>query len=224
LRTPLAAITGTFNTLRDKDAQLDEETHQSLLETAGEEADRLNRLVGNLLDMTRIEAGAMRIRMEPVDVQDLFGTALEQLGNRIGNHPISVEVAEELPLIPMDFVPMTRVLVNLIDNALMYSPPEAPIELRARKAGAFLEIEVADRGIGIPQEDLTRVFGKFYRVHRPGQVSGTGLGLSICKGIIEAHGGFIGAENRPGGGTIITLAVPMESDQTKVSELTIKMG
>jgi two-component system sensor histidine kinase KdpD len=92
---------------------------------------------------------------------------------------------------------------------MKYSPPDAPIDLRAHRAGAFLEIEVSDKGSGIPREDLKRVFEKFYRVQRPEQVTGTGLGLSICKGIVEAHGGFISAENRPGGGTVITLAVPL---------------
>jgi two-component system sensor histidine kinase KdpD len=109
----------------------------------------------------------------------------------------------------MDFVLIVQVLVNLIDNAIKYSPEGSPIDIQARITGAFLEIQVADRGIGIPPEDLSRVFDKFYRVQRPESVSGTGLGLSICKGIAEAHGGFIGAENRGGGGTIITLALPV---------------
>jgi two-component system sensor histidine kinase KdpD len=108
----------------------------------------------------------------------------------------------------MDFVLISQVLVNLLDNALKYSPADSPIEVRAQVAGRYLEIEVEDRGVGIPAEDLTRVFDKFYRVRRPGSVSGTGLGLSICQGIVQAHRGFIAAENRPGGGTIITVALP----------------
>jgi two-component system sensor histidine kinase KdpD len=110
----------------------------------------------------------------------------------------------------MDFVTIVQVLVNLLDNAVKYSPPQSPIDLRARAAGAFLEIEVSDRGWGIPKEDLARVFDKFYRVRRPESIGGTGLGLSICKGIVEAHGGFIGAENRPDGGTTITVALPLQ--------------
>ena len=110
----------------------------------------------------------------------------------------------------MDFVLISRVLVNVIDNALKYSPPGSPIEIEAHLASGYVEIAVADRGIGIPKEDLSRIFDKFYRVQRPDNITGTGLGLSIGKGIVEAHGGFIVAENRPGGGTIITIALPMK--------------
>jgi two-component system sensor histidine kinase KdpD len=102
--------------------------------------------------MTRIEAGAMRVVFEPVDVQDLIGSALEQVKDRVGNRPVTTDLPPDLPLVPMDFVLMNQVLVNLLDNALKYSPPEAPIELRAQIAGAFLEIDVADRGVGIPKE------------------------------------------------------------------------
>jgi two-component system sensor histidine kinase KdpD len=210
LRTPLVSITGAISTLRDESTRLDDETRQSLLDTAGEEADRLNRLVGNLLNMSRIEAGAMRIALEPVDVQDLIGSALEQIGVRGKDRMIRIKIAPDLPLVMMDFVLMSQALVNLIDNALKYSPPDTQIEIRADQSGSSLEISVTDRGVGIPDEDLKRVFEKFYRIQRPDQVSGTGLGLSICKGITEAHSGFITAENRPGGGTTIILSIPIE--------------
>jgi two-component system sensor histidine kinase KdpD len=170
----------------------------------------LNRLVGNLLNMTRIEAGAMRVKLELVDVQDLIGSALDQMEKHIGDRQVIVNLPEDLPLVPLDFVLMAQVLVNLLDNALKYSPPEAPIEMSACVSGAYLKIEVADRGSGIPGEDLKRVFEKFYRVQQPNHVTGTGLGLSICKGIVEAHGGYIVAQNRAGGGTVVTLAVPTE--------------
>jgi two-component system sensor histidine kinase KdpD len=188
---------------------MDDATRRSLVETAWEEADRLNRLVGNLLDMTRIEAGAMKAHREPGDVQDVIGAALERLDSRLGDHQITVNVPADLPLVPMDFVLIVHVLVNVIDNALRYSPAGSPVEIRARAAGDRVEIEVADRGIGIPPEDLARVFDKFYRVQRPDSVTGTGLGLSISKGIVEVHGGAIWAQNRPGGGTVITLALPL---------------
>ena len=109
----------------------------------------------------------------------------------------------------MDFILISRVLVNVIDNAIKYSPPEAPIEIRAQAANGYMEIAVADRGTGIPKEDLTRIFDKFYRVQRPDNVTGTGLGLAISKGIVDAHNGFMAAENRPDGGAIITLALPI---------------
>jgi two-component system, OmpR family, sensor histidine kinase KdpD len=210
LRTPLVSITGALSSLSNDQVTLDESDRRSLIETASEEADRLNRLVGNLLDMTRLESGAMRLKPDAADLQDLIGSSLEEAGSRLGNRTVTVNVPDDLPLVQMDFVLIERVLVNVIDNALKYSPPETPIEVKASMAGAFVEIMVADQGVGIPQEDLTRIFDKFYRVQRPNNVSGTGLGLAICKGIVDAHGGFISAENRPGGGTIITIALPVE--------------
>jgi two-component system sensor histidine kinase KdpD len=210
LRTPLVSITGALSSLREDQNALSDAARRSLLDMAGEEADRLNRLVGNLLNMTRLEAGAMRLTVEPADVQDVIGSALEQVNDRLGDRVMAINTSSDLPLVPMDFVLMVQVLVNLLDNALKYSPPDSSIELRAHCSGAYLLIEVADQGVGIPREDLKRIFDKFFRVHRPEQISGTGLGLSICKGIVDAHGGFIGAENRPGGGTVITVALPLE--------------
>jgi two-component system sensor histidine kinase KdpD len=210
LRTPLASITGALTGLLDDEVQLDEATRRGLAETAYEEAARLNRLVGNLLDMTRLEAGAIRIAQEPCDVQELVGAALAQLGDRLGNRPVTVDVPADLPLVPMDFVLITQVLVNLVDNALKYSPEDTPVEVGAGVADDELRIEVADHGVGIPPEDLERVFGKFYRIQRAGAVSGTGLGLAISRGIVEAHGGRIWAENRTGGGTAIQVALPLQ--------------
>jgi two-component system sensor histidine kinase KdpD len=209
LRTPLVSVTGALSSLRD-DASLKADSNRaSLIENAHAEADRLNRLVGNLLDMTRLEAGALRLAPEPCDVQDVIGAALTQMEETLRDRRVTLDVPEELPLVPMDFVTIVQVLVNLLDNAHKYSPPETAIDLRARAVGAFLEVEVSDRGLGIPREDLVRVFDKFYRVRRPETIGGTGLGLSICKGIVEAHGGFIAAENRQGGGTTITVALPL---------------
>jgi two-component system sensor histidine kinase KdpD len=209
LRTPLVTITGALSSL-EEGPLLDDEIRRNLIETAREEADRLNRLVGNLLNMTRLEAGAMRIHPEACDVQDLIGSVLEQLGTRIENRPVQIDLAEQLPLVSLDFVLIGQVLVNVIDNALKYSLPSSPIDIRARVIDDAMEISVADRGVGIPKEDLERVFDKFYRVQRPDNVSGTGLGLSISKGITEVHGGRIWAENRSRGGTAIKMRLPLE--------------
>src|SRR5574341_41784 len=209
LRTPLVSITGALSSLHEDAAQLDKPTLQSMVETAYAEAQRLNHLVGNLLDMTRIEAGAIKVKKEPCDVQDVIGSALDRLSERLAGRNVLVDVLPTLPLVPMDFVLIVQVLVNLLDNALKYSPPGTPIEVCARVVGSTLEIQVADHGIGIPREDLTRVFDKFFRVQRPGGVTGTGLGLSICKGIVEAHQGQIGAGNRESGGTVITVTLPL---------------
>jgi two-component system, OmpR family, sensor histidine kinase KdpD len=216
LRTPLVSITGALSSLDEASPALDEEVRHSLIETAREEAERLNRLVGNLLDITRLEAGALHLHREACDVQELIGSALEQVGMPLRDRQVKVEISAKVPLVPMDFVLSSRVLVNVIDNALKYSPPEKPIEIRARLSNHSLEITVADRGEGIPIDDLERIFDKFYRVQRPDNVSGTGLGLSICKGIVEAHGGSIRAENRHGGGTTITVRLPLEG--TEINE------
>jgi len=210
LRTPLVSITGALSSLQEDDIELNEATRHSLVENAREEAERLNRLVGNLLDMTRIESGALRAVFELADIEDVIGVALKQVSDRLQDSRVVVQVPDELPLVLVDFVLIVQVLVNLLDNAIKYSAADAPIEIAAHPAGAFLEVEVRDRGVGIPRQDLKRVFDKFYRVQRPESVNGTGLGLSICKGIVEAHGGFIAAENRPGGGTIITFALPLQ--------------
>jgi two-component system sensor histidine kinase KdpD len=217
LRTPLVSITGTLTTLEEGDASLDEEARRSLITVAREEAERLNRLVGNLLEMTRIEAGALRPLPEPCDVQEVVNAALDRLGDRLQGRPVAVDVPEVLA--PMDFVLMAQVMVNLLDNALKYSQPGTPISIDARTTAeaadggrdGVLEVSVADRGEGIPPEDLERVFDKFYRVHRPDSVGGTGLGLAICKAIVEAHGGRIGARARAGGGTVAFFTLPLEA-------------
>ncbi len=240
LRTPLVSITGALSSLQEENSHLDAPTRHNLVETALEEAERLNHLVGNLLDMTRIEAGAIRLKREPCDAQDVIGSALERLANRLAAREVAVDVPAALPLVPMDFALIVQVLVNLLDNALKYSPPTSPIQVSVRALDAALQIQVADRGIGIPREDLARVFDKFFsvqrpdkvrqlvpvetrgakfdkvfRVRRPEKMSGIGLGLSICKGIVEAHGGAIKAENRDSGGTIITLQLPLPQEQSK---------
>jgi two-component system sensor histidine kinase KdpD len=210
LRTPLVSITGALSALDDDDGALDDSSRSALIENARSEADRLNRLVGNLLSMTRIESGAIKLHLEPGDVQDLIGTTLEQLGKRIEKHKVKVDVPANFPLVPMDFTLMVQVIVNLLENAVKYSPENSVIEISSTLDAEKARIQIADRGVGIPDEDLNRVFDKFYRVQRPESVSGTGLGLSIGKGIIEAHHGNIYANAREGGGTIITVELPLK--------------
>jgi len=223
LRTPLASITGVLSSLRrprrpdGPRAPLGEAARDELVETAWEETDRLNRLVGNLLDMTRLEAGALTVTKEPCELQDVVGTVLSQLADRIGDRVVTTRVPPDLPLVPMDFVLIAQVLANLLDNALKYSTADAPVEIAARVAGDALEVTVADRGMGINPGDLGRVFDKFYRVQRPDGASGTGLGLSISKGILGAHGGTIEAANRPGGGTVIKFALPLAESRPAVT-------
>lgn len=212
LRTPLASITGSLSSLAEDRGRLDERGRQDLVQTAREEAERLNRFVGNLLDMTRLEARAMRIHIEPCDVQDVIGAAVAQLGEPGRQRSIAIDAPPSLPLVPMDFVLITQTLVNVLDNAVKYSPPEAPITVRAEAHASNLDIIVTDRGMGIPSVDLDRVFDKFYRGPQTG-VTGSGLGLSISKGFVEAHGGWIRAETQPAGGTLVRLTLPLRPTQ-----------
>ena len=211
LRTPLVSITGALSSLDEDNNTLNESTRRALIENARGEADRLNRLVGNLLNMTRIESGAIKLRLESEDIQDVIGTALEQLGSRVANRKIQVIVPVGFPLVPMDFTLIAQVLVNILENAVKYSPADSAIEVSAELLDEKMRLKIADRGAGIPSEDLTRIFDKFYRVQRPENVSGTGLGLSISKGIVEVHHGTIYANAREGGGTIITIELPLNN-------------
>jgi len=215
LRTPLVSVIGVLSSLQEEGIELDDAARRNLIQVAREEAERLNHLITNLLDVTRLESAALRVSRQPCDVEDIIGAALEQLGSRSDTRPVRIEFAEGLPFVFGDFGLIVQVLVNILENAFKYSPPGSPVEVSGRKTGNLVEIEVADRGVGIPEQDLLRIFDKFYRVQRPDSVVGTGLGLAICKGIVEAHGGGITAENRPGGGTIIRVTLPVADEGSR---------
>lgn len=215
LRTPLAGIAGVLSTLKEFESErdqqgLDRATRLELLDTAWDEVERLNRFVGNLLEMTRLESGALHLRQELVEVQDLIGTVTQQMCERLKAHRLQLDIAANLPPVRIDFLLFAQVLVNLLDNAVKYSPPDALIEVSAHRQGNSVEIKVLDSGVGVPAEDLSKIFDKFYRVQRPSGVSGTGLGLAISKGIVDAHGGKIWAENRDGGGAALIVTLPVE--------------
>jgi PAS domain S-box-containing protein len=217
LRTPLASVIGAVSTLLEDGALLDALTQQSLLRTAQDEARRLDALVQNLLDMTRLEGGVIRVEIQPCDVHDVVGAALRQLGEAARSHCVSVTIAPNLPLVPMDHVLIVQVLVNVLDNALRYSSGEAPVEIEAQMSADHLEIRVLDRGRGIPEEELERVFDKFFRGTSQGTPKGTGLGLSICKGFVEAHNGAIVARNRAQGGTEVAVLLPSKIEGERFS-------
>jgi len=214
MRTPLVSITGALSAIREQGSRLDEMSRKELLDAAWEESGRLNRFVGNLLDMTRLESGALKIKEELNDVHELAGCALAALEHRIGGREVEVRLAPELPMVPMDMTLMTQVLVNLLDNALKYSPADREVEISAFTDESRLTIEVSDRGPGIPEADLDRIFEKFYQIPVPEGAGGTGLGLSICKGLVDAHHGEIHAKNRIGGGLTITVTLPLTGINT----------
>jgi two-component system sensor histidine kinase KdpD len=209
LRTPLSSIMGTLSSLRDEGNAPGDESKRELLDLAWEEAERMNRFVGNLLDITRLEAGVLKIKKEPYDLQDLLGSCLASLESRLKGRKVKIQIPPQLPLIPMDSVLMAQVLVNLMENALKYSPPEGTIAVAGRMEENRVKIEVADQGPGVPRENLGRIFNKFFRFKRAEEVGGTGLGLAISKGIVEAHEGEIWAENLPQGGFKIAFTLPL---------------
>jgi len=221
LRTPLSSIMGALSSLRYEGNSPNAESRRELIELAWEEAGRMNRFISNLLDITRLEAGVLKIKREPYDVQDLLGSCLASLEPRLKERKVKIDLPPNLPLVPMDSVLMAQVLINLLDNALKYSPPDGIIEIAARTRENWLEVEVADQGPGIPKEYLMQVFNKFFRLSRHEEFSGTGLGLAISKGIIEAHGGEIWAENRPGRGSKIIFTLPLTISGTESKSSTL---
>jgi two-component system sensor histidine kinase KdpD len=215
LRTPLASILGALTSLEDDasikpdGAQLSAATRLELIQSASAQSRQLNHLVGNLLDMTRLQAGAVRLNCAPTDVQDLVGAILNQMEDRLIDHRVNVQIEEDLPLVTMDAVLVGQALVNLLDNAAKFSPPGADIVIDARVSGQDLCVRVQDHGPGISGDEVARIFDKFYRGNAAAHTGGTGLGLSICRGIIEAHGGRIWAENQPEGGLRVTFTIPL---------------
>lgn len=217
LRTPLASIIGAVTgLLEDRNVVYSPEARHDLLKTILNGAERMNRFVSNLLDMARLESGMLKLKKDWCDLQDIIGVAVNRLGESLTNRPLDINVQPGLPLIQADCVLLEQVLINLLDNAQKYSEQGSKIVVSIQQRGNQLETAVANRGEGIPDTDLSKVFDKFYRLNSPLQVSGSGLGLAICKGIIEAHGGQIWAENNKLGGVTITFTLPLTNKFTGV--------
>jgi two-component system sensor histidine kinase KdpD len=208
LRTPLASITGTASSLLEGDASLDASTRRVLLETLYEEAERLNRLVRNLLDMTRLQSGALRVSKQWHPLEEVIGAALGRLDKLLRGRTVATQIPADLPLVPIDDVLIEQVLINLLENAVKYTPPGSQVEVATCVGEGNVTVGVSDHGAGIPLGDETRIFEKFYR-GRSSTSRGAGLGLAICRGIIEAHGGRIWAENRPEGGALFQFTIPL---------------
>ncbi len=207
LRTPLAAITGAGTLLLDGDTA-DPALRRELAATVVEEAERLERLVSNLLDMTRLDSGAVEPRREWVPLVEVIGSAMTRLERSLAGRPVSTTVGADVPLLSLDPVLVEQLFLNLLENAVKHTPPGSEISIRAVREGGTLVVEVADRGPGIPAGEEERVFERFHRVSPPG-VRGAGLGLPIARAIARAHGGRLTASNRPDGGALFRLTLPI---------------
>lgn len=213
LRTPLAAITGASTTLRDQ--RVDEATRRELLDTLCEEADRMERLVGNLLDMTRLSSGAVTPKREWVPVDELVGAALARVERQLERHRVRTVVPEHPALVSVDPVLVEQLIVNLLDNAARHTPAGTEVEVRAEALGGALTVEVADAGPGIAEPFRDRIFDRFQR----GSASsgrGAGLGLAIARAIAEVHGGRLSLAERPGGGALFRLELPRVGESPSV--------
>jgi two-component system sensor histidine kinase KdpD len=186
------------------------------MQIAYEEAARLNRLVGNLLDMTRLESGSVVVDKEWQPLEEVIGTTILRLDSILQDHPLKTRIPDDLPLVPIDSILIEQVLVNLLENAVKYTPPESPVDLSAWAESGEVVVEVADRGPGLKPGDETRIFEKFYRA-RPTTTGGVGLGLAICRAIVEAHGGRIWAVNRSGGGAAFRFTLPLDGEPPEVT-------
>ena len=208
LRTPLTGITGAASLLVDGNDQLTNESRRDLANSILDESDRLNRLVANLLDMTRLEAGAIQLQPVLQPLEEVVGVVLSRLERQLRHHPVTTNLPADLPPAMIDGLLIQQVLINLLDNAVKFSPPGTPIDLSSYVQKNELVVEVADRGPGVPPGEAERIFEKFYRIEGHSS-TGTGIGLSICRSIIEMHHGRICAENRPGGGAIFRFFLPL---------------
>jgi two-component system, OmpR family, sensor histidine kinase KdpD len=217
LKTPLAAVLGAASTLRDLASNLPDQEKLELLGTIIDESERLNRFIANLLDMTKLESGAVVPNLALHDLGEIVGSALRRAARILADHKIEVDIAADLPMLELDAVLFEQVLFNVLDNAAKYSSPGSTIRLQSWRERKSVYLQILDQGEGIPPADLEHIFDKFYRVQKQDQVrAGTGLGLAISRGFVEAMHASITAANRTDRtGAIFTIAlpIPVASDQ-----------
>src|SRR5262245_2032623 len=224
LRTPLATITGATSTLLDEGARVSDTVRQELLLSVAGEARRMNRLVANLLEMTRLESQGVQVRKEWHSIEEVVGTALGRVEDQLVGREVRLEIPPDLPLVPFDAISIEQVLLNLIENAIKYSPPDGPIAIRAEVRPGEAMIEVLDRGRGIAPGEEGRVFEKFYRAKADRDPGGIGLGLAICRAIVTAHGGTIAASAREGGGAVLRFTLPITGVAPEAPEPELRAG
>ena len=210
LRTPLAAIKASSSALLDGSIQWSDPDRNELLSAIDEEADRLTLMVSNLLDLSRIEGGALLPDRDWQDIHELLQDVVNRTARQTINHRVHLKIEDELPVVYIDYVEISQVLINLVGNAAKYSPAGASITITAQQNHDQLRISVTDTGNGIPPGRLPYIFDTFYRAHEGGTVSGSGIGLAICRGLVEAHGGRIWAYSAVDVGTTITFEVPLQ--------------
>jgi two-component system, OmpR family, sensor histidine kinase KdpD len=210
LRTPLAAVLGAAGALRDLPKSLDDDAKADLLATIIDESERLNRFIANLLDMTKLESGAIVPNSAPHDLGEIVGSALERAGKILAKHRVEVAIGPDLPMITVDPVLFEQVLFNLLDNAAKYAPAGTIVSIQGWQDGNTVKLQVLDEGDGIPETDLERIFDKFYRVQKGDHVrAGTGLGLAISRGFVEAmHGTIMATNRRERHGAVFTITLP----------------
>jgi two-component system sensor histidine kinase KdpD len=208
LRTPLATITGASSSLLEGSEQLAPATRADLLRSIHHEAERLDRLVNNLLDMTRLESGGVTVRKEWQPLEGVLGAVLKRMEGALRDRQVRIDLPADLPLVPIDAVLIEQVLINILDNAATYTPAGSSIDISAATTGSEVAVTIADRGPGFAPGDEERVFEKFYRGPAVGG-SGVGLGLAICRAIVHVHGGTISAQRRPGGGAAFRFTLPI---------------
>jgi two-component system sensor histidine kinase KdpD len=208
LRTPLASITGAASTLNSQGEKLAPEVRRELLESISEEAERLTRLIGNLLDMTRFESGAVELTRDLCPLEEIVGSALQRVEWKMAGRPVKTAIPEDLAPVFVDDVLVGQVVTNLLENAIKYTPEGSPIELEAHSAGSEVILEVRDHGSGFAPGEEDRIFEKFYRGERKKMSGGAGLGLAICRAIVQAHQGSIRAFNGPDGGAVFQVRLP----------------
>lgn len=207
LRTPLSSITASVTSLMDEGTEFRQEERRELLDTIRHEAARLNRLVANLLDLSRMRAGALVPSKELVSIDELIGGVLTRLGPSLRSHELTVSVADAIPEVAVDVVQVDQVLTNLLENAAKFSPKGSPISLTVARWRGGAQVRVSDRGVGVPEAERQKVFEAFVRGDGA-RVEGSGLGLAIARAIVDAHGGRIWIEESPGGGATVVFELP----------------
>ena len=222
LRTPLSVITGSASAFLESTTPADETTRRELVQTILAESERLNRLIQNLLDMTRLESGVVKLHKEWLPLEEIVGAVLNRIEAIAEKRDVRANVPSDLPLVPFDAVLVELVLTNLLENALKYG--RDPIEINASLLPGELLVEVADRGPGIPPAEATRIFEKFERAVREAGVEGVGLGLAICRAVVVAHGGRIWASNREAGGASFCFTLPIDGDAPKLVGADVENG